>query len=196
MVSKRRIGWLMKELGLYVKKNGPRLNSANDRQYQYYRNRLQRNFLAETPNMVWVSDITYARVGHDFLYLCVVIDLFSWKVVSYAVSEYIDENLVTEAFESAYKSMACPKGLLFHSDQVTQYTAYAFRKKLRDYGVIQSFSAPGNPYDNAVVEYFFASIKKEDFRKHFYKTEAEFEVAIANILISTMTTDPTRGLDI
>ena len=113
VVSERRIGRLMKELGLHVKKNGPRLNSANDRQYQYYPNRLQRNFLTEAPNMVWVSDITYARVGHDFLYLCVVIDLCARKVISYAVSEYIDENLVTEAFESAYQSRLCPKGLLF-----------------------------------------------------------------------------------
>ena len=179
VVSERRIGRLMKELGLYVKKNGPRLNSANGRQYQYYPNRLQRNFLTEAPNMVWVSDITYARVGHDFLYLCVVIDLYARKVISYAVSEYIDENLVTEAFESAYQSRSCPKGLLFHSDQGTQYTAFNFRKMLREYGVMQSFSAPGSPHDNAVIESFFASIKKEDFRMHFYKTEVEFKVAVA-----------------
>ena len=182
VVSERRIGRLMKELGLYVKKNGPRLNSANDRQYQYYPNRLQRNFLTEAPNMVWVSDITYARVGHDFLYLCVVIDLYARKVISYAVSEYIDENLVTEAFESAYQSRSCPNGLLFHSDQGTQYTAFNFRKMLREYGVTQSFSAPGSPHDNAVIESFFASIKKEDFRKHFYKTEAEFKVAVAKYI--------------
>ena len=156
--SEKRIGRLMKELGLYVKKNGPRLNSANDRQYQYYPNRLQRNFITKAPNMVWASDITYARVGHDFLYLCVVIDLYARKVVSFSISEYIDKNLVTEAFESAYKSRQCPKALLFHSDQGTQYTAFDFRKKLREYGVTQSFSAPGNPYDNAVIESFFASI--------------------------------------
>ena len=106
IVSEKRIGRLMKELGLYVKKNGPRLNSANDRQYQYYPNRLQRNFIMEAPNMIWASDITYARVGHDFLYLCVVIDLYARKVISFAISEYIDENLVTEAFESAYKTEA------------------------------------------------------------------------------------------
>ena len=182
MVSERRISRLMKELGLYVKKNGPRLNSANDRQYQYYPNRLQRNFLTEAPNMVWVSDITYARVGHDFLYLCVVIDLYARKVVSFAISEYIDENLVTEVFESAYKSRSCPNGLLFHSDQGTQYTAFNFCRKLREYGVTQSFSAPGNPYDNAVIESFFASIKKEDFRKNFYKTEAEFKIAVSKYI--------------
>lgn len=73
VVSERRIGRLMEEIGLYVKENGPRLNSANDRQYQYYPNRLQGNFMTAASNMVWVSNIRYTRVGHDFLYLCVVI---------------------------------------------------------------------------------------------------------------------------
>ena len=108
-----------------------------------------------------------------------LIDLYSRKVVSYAVSEYIDENLVIEAFESAYKSRMCPTGLLFHSDQGTQYTAFDFRKKLREYGITQSFSAPGNPFDNAIIESFFASIKKEDFRKNFYKTEVEFKIEVS-----------------
>ncbi len=182
VVSERRISRLMKELGLYVKKNGPRLNSANDRQYQYYPNRLQRNFITEAPNMVWVSDITYARVGHDFMYLCVVIDLYARKVVSYAVSEYIDTNLITEAFMSAYESRGYPKELLFHSDQGTQYTSFEFRKTLREFDVTQSFSSPGSPYDNAVVESFFASIKKEDFRRKFYKTEVEFRIGVAKYI--------------
>ena len=72
--------------------------------------------------------------------------------------------------------------MLFHSDQRTQYTAFSFRKKLREYGIIQSFSAPGNPYDNAVIESFSASIKKEDFRKNFYKTEAEFKIAVSKYI--------------
>lgn len=182
IVSERRISRLMKELGLYVKKNGPRLNSANDRQYQYYPNRLQRNFITAAPNMAWVSDITYAKVGHDFLYLCVVIDLYARKVISYSVSEYIDEKLVADTFKSAYESRNCPKGVLFHSDQGAQYTAFNFRKLLREYEVTQSFSAPGSPHDNAVIESFFASIKKEDFRKHFYKTEAEFKIAVSKYI--------------
>ena len=182
IVSERRIGRLMKELGLYVSQNGPRINSANDRQYQYYPNRLQRKFISDAPNKVWVSDITYARVGHDFLYLCVVIDLYARKVISYTISEYIDQDLVITAFDNAYQSRKFPQNLLFHSDQGTQYTAFGFRKLLQKYGVTQSFSAPGSPYDNAVVESFFASIKKEDFRKNFYKTEAEFKQAVSKYI--------------
>ena len=83
--SERRISWLMKELGLSSKGARPRLNSANDRQCQHYPNKLKRNFLTTAPNKVWVSDSTYARVGMDFLYLCVIIDLYSRKVIGYGI---------------------------------------------------------------------------------------------------------------
>lgn len=178
IVSTRRILRLMKELGLSNKSTGPKLNSANDRQYQYYPNKLKRNFLTDAPNKVWVSDITYAKVGMDFLYLCVVIDLYSRKVIGCAVSEHIDTKLVMKAFERAFVSRGKPAGLLFHSDQGAQYTAFAFRQHLRKRSVQQSFSAPGMPYDNAVAESFFASIKKEDFRQNYYKTEEEFRTAV------------------
>ena len=168
----------MKELGLSSKGARPRLNSANDRQYQYYPNKLKRKFFTDAPNKVWVSDITYAKVGMDFLYLCVIIDLFSRKVVGYSISEYINTALITEAFQSAFTSRNHPTNLIFHSDQGTQYTSFEFRMLLKHSGVKQSFSAPGCPYDNAVVESFFASIKKEDFRRNFYISEEDFRIAV------------------
>ena len=164
IVSERRVGRLMKELKISSKGSSPRINSANDRQYQYYPNKLKRKFLSAAPNVTWVSDITYARVGHDFLYLCVVIDLYSRKVISYSISEYIDTALVKQAFLDAFHSRDIPENLTFHSDQGTQYTSFEFRHLLKHLGVSQSFSAPGSPHDNAVAESFFASIKKEDFR--------------------------------
>ena len=168
----------MKELGLSSTGKRPKLNSANDRQYQYYPNKLKRKFLADAPNTVWVSDITYAKVGMDFLYLCVIIDLYSRKVVGYSISEYIDMDLVEAAFQSAFSARNRPSGLTFHSDQGTQYTSIEFRTLLKRNGVTQSFSAPGCPYDNAVAESFFASIKKEDFRRNFYKNEDELRTAV------------------
>lgn len=177
-VSERRILRLMKELGLAVQVKHPKLNSANDRQYRYYPDKLKRNFLTDAPNKIWVSDITYAKVGMDFLYLCVVIDLYSRKVIGYAVSESIDTALTTKTFEQAFISRNKPKELLFHSDQGAQYTAFSFRKYLRTHGVQQSFSAPGNPHDNAVAESFFAAIKREDFRQRFYKNIVEFHHAV------------------
>jgi len=178
IVSERRILRLMNELGLSSTGKKPRLNSANDRQYQYYPNKLKRNFLTDASNKVWVSDITYAKVGMDFLYLCVVIDLFSRKVISYSISEYIDTRLTKQAFLSALSTRGNPPSLVFHSDQGTQYTSFEFCHLLKQHKVIQSFSAPGSPHDNAVAESFFASIKKEDFRRNYYKTEEEFRTAV------------------
>ena len=82
-------------------------------------NKLKRNFLTNAPNKVWGSDITYAKVSMDFLYLCVVIDLYSHKVVSYSVSEYIDTALATQVFINAFHMREFPSSLVFHSDQGT-----------------------------------------------------------------------------
>ena len=176
--SERRISRLMKELGLSSKGARPHLNSANDRQYQYYPNKLKRNFLSPAPDKVWVSDITYAKVGMDFLYLCVIIDLYSRKVIAHKISENIDTALTISAFQQAFSLRGGPSEVVFHSDQGTQYTAFEFRELLKANGITQSFSAPGPPYDNAVAESFFASIKKEDFRRNFYQTVAEFQTAV------------------
>ena len=105
-ISERRITRLMKEMGLSSTGPRPRLNSANDRQYQYYPNKLKRRFLTDAPNTVWVSDITCAKVGMDFLYLCVVIDLYARMVVGYSISEYIDTALITDAFQGNVKDYA------------------------------------------------------------------------------------------
>ena len=182
IASERRILRLMKELGLSAAGTKPRLNSANDRQYQYYPNKLKRNFLTAAPNKVWVSDITYAKVGMDFLYLCVVIDLYSRKVIGYSISENIDTNLALSAFHQSYFTRQKPANLTFHSDQGAQYTTFEFRSTLWNHGVVQSFSAPGSPHDNAVAESFFATIKKEDFRRNYYKTENEFRAAVAKYI--------------
>ena len=178
IASERRISRLMKELGLSSRGARPRLNSANDRQHQYYPNKLKRNFLTTAPNKVWVSDITYAKVGMDFLYLCVIIDLYSRKVIGYGISENIDTALTISTFQQAFFLRGSPSGVVFHSDQEVQYTAFEFRGLLKANGITQSFSAPGSPYDNAVTESFFTSIKKEDFRRNYYRTTEEFQAAV------------------
>ena len=168
----------MKELGLSSKGKRPKINSANDRQYQYYPNRVKRKFLTDAPNKVWISDITYAKVGSDFLYLCTILDLYSRKVLSYNISDRIDTGLTLKTFHEAFTKRNKPTGLIFHSDQGVQYTSYEFRSYLKCNGVIQSFSAPGNPYDNAVAERFFSSVKDEDLRRNFYETKEEFQTAM------------------
>ena len=125
-----------------------------------YKNLLKRKFKQSAPNQIWVSDITYIRVGQKWAYLCVIIDLFSRKVISWKISFKADAELVISTFKKAYIKRNSPKGLIFHSDRGTQYTSKDFRKLLDDFDVVQSFSGRGCPYDNAVAESFFKYLKK------------------------------------
>ena len=118
-------------------------------------NILKQKFNPKAPNIAWCSDITYIKVENRFYYLCVIIDLFSRRVIAYHISSKIDTKLVLDTFEIALKERNYPKGTIFHSDRGSQYTSADFRKRLDNAGFIQSFSAKGHPYDNAVAESFF-----------------------------------------
>lgn len=133
-------------------------------------NHLQQQFSQDAPNLVWVSDITYLRVGSKWYYLCVVIDLFSRKVISWHLSGKADVSLVITAFRKAYENRNAPYGLMFHSDRGTQYTAFAFRQLLDSLNVVQSFSKKGYPFDNAVCECFFKYLKQEETDRRTYHT--------------------------
>lgn len=174
-VSKEHIQRLMREMNLVCKQNRPRCFNSTHRKYKYRRNRLKRNFTQDTPNKFWVSDITYARVGDGFYAVCVVIDLFSRKVLSYGIAPEMKMGLVRSTFLKAFESRNHPDGLTFHSDQGTQYTAFEFRKLLRERGVRQSLSNPGTPHDNAVAEAFFSILKREKLSHNWYNTPGDLE---------------------
>ena len=173
IVSLKRLRRYMKELNLKCKQSQLKYFSSSNRKYMYRRNKLKQQFLQTAPNLVWVSDVTYVRVSRQFYAICVIIDLFSRKVFSYKIAENNTTELVMATFVDAFESRECPEGLLFHSDQGTQYTSYKFRTFLRKLGVKQSYSYPGMPYDNAVAESFFASMKVEELSHHFYDDPEE-----------------------
>ena len=173
IVSLKRLRRYMKELNLKCKQSQLKYFSSSNRKYMYRRNKLKQQFLQSAPNLVWVSDVTYVRVSHQFYAICVIIDLFSRKVLSYKIAENNTTELVMATFIDAFESRERPEGLLFHSDQGTQYTSYKFRTFLRKLGVKQSYSYPGMPYDNAVAESFFASMKVEELSHHFYDDPEE-----------------------
>lgn len=181
-ISPERISRLMKEMGLVCSANvkGTRHNFAPKGVYR--RNKLKQNFQQEHPNKVWVSDITMLYVNYERYYLCVIIDLFSRKVIAHRIDNNQEAPIVEKAFRDAYRSRNAPSELLFHSDQGSQYTAYSFRKLLRLFNVAQSFSAPGCPYDNAVAEAFFRTIKAEEVSRHQYKTEEELRDSVAEYI--------------
>ena len=142
------------------------------------KNHLEQKFYPDEPNSVWASDTTYIRVGNKWYYLCVIIDLFSRKVIAWKISGRHDVDLTLSTFRLAYESRGCPENLLFHSDRGCQYTAYAFRKLMDDLNVLQSFSRKGYPFDNAVVESFFKYLKLEEVKRNTYHTLQELQLSI------------------
>ena len=127
-VSYKHISRLMKEMKLKCKQRKLRCFNSTNRNYRFRRNRVMQKFDQTAPNVVWVSDVTYARVNEDFYAICVIIDLFSRKVIAHKISRENNTELVLETFKLAYERRGKPQGLLFHSDQGTQYSAYKFRK--------------------------------------------------------------------
>ena len=124
-------------------------------------NLLGQNFEAQRPNQVWVSDITYIWTHEGWLYLAVILDLFSRQIVGWAMSNRLGQELVLDAFKQAIWRRRPQAEVIFHSDQGVQYACQAFRDLLHHYKFIQSMSGKGNCYDNAVAESFFHTLKTE-----------------------------------
>jgi putative transposase len=141
-------------------------------------NLLNKNFNPKEPNLSWVSDITYVKVNSKYCYICVILDLFSRKVIGFKVSHKIDTRLVLDTFNMALRKRNYPKGVLFHSDRGSQYTSKEFRKTIDNSEFIQSFSAKAHPYDNAVVEAFFKYLKKEELNRKSFSSVKALELSL------------------
>lgn len=141
-------------------------------------NHLNQEFNQKAPDMAWASDFTYIKVAGKWYYLCIVMDLFSRKVIAWNISSKPDVDLVMDAFKKAYDKRNRPVGLMFHSDRGTQYTAFSFRKLLDSLNVLQSFSKKGYPYDNACCECFFKYLKKEETNRRTYHSLNELQMSV------------------
>jgi transposase InsO family protein len=124
-------------------------------------------------NQVWVSDITYIRILTGFVFLAVILDVFSRRVVGWALSKRIDHHLTLEALRMALRDRRPRAGLIHHSDQGVQYACKEYVKELQDHGVCISMSAKGNPYDNAYAEAFFKTLKNEEVYLWEYESFAD-----------------------
>jgi len=122
-------------------------------------NIIDRNFVAEKENEKYVSDITYIPTRSGWLYLCIILDLYSRRVVGWSMENHMRTELVISAFKMAIDLRGVTKGLIFHSDRGSQYRSNEFRKKLNDLNYVQSMSRKGNCWDNACAESFFKSLK-------------------------------------
>jgi putative transposase len=141
-------------------------------------NLLRREFDVEAPNRVWVTDITYVRTWEGWLYLAVVIDLFSRKVVGWSTAEHLRTELALDALGMALRQRSPDADLLHHSDRGTQYASDAYRRALAANDITCSMSRKGNCWDNAVAESFFATLKVELLDRERWSTRAVAAAAI------------------
>jgi len=162
-VSCRRVRRLMREHNIKTKVKIRFIKTTDSRHGELWSpNLLNRNFRTSRPNEAWVSDISYIKVGVGHWYLCVIIDLFSRKVVGWSFRDHMRDDLVIEALENAVRTRRPPEGLIFHSDGGRQFVSGDFREKLKKYKMVQSMSRKGDPWDNAVAESFFSHLKDEE----------------------------------
>ena len=155
---------------------------------------LRQQFQADRPNQIWVSDVTCFKLGDHYLYTCVILDLFSRKVIAYKISKKNSTQLITSTFKMAWERRRPETKLIFHSDRGSQYTSHRFRQLLHERSVVQSFSNSGKPHDNAVAESFFATFKKEEVYRKNYTSEADFKRGVDSYIGFYNTQRPHRTL--
>jgi len=166
--SKHRVARLMRENGLRALHGYRMRRWSVGKPSVLIPNLLQRQFTVTRRNKAWVTDITYIRTWQGWLYLAVVMDLFSRKIVGWSTAPTIHREIVLDAVLMAVRSRR-PRGTMIHSDQGTQYGSDAWRRFCRSNRLEPSMSRKGNCWDNAVAESFFSSLKKERIKKQIYK---------------------------
>ena len=176
--SQKRIHRQMRILGIYSARCRAYKAANSQHSHPIAPNLLMRNFSFHRPDQAWVGDLTYTPTAEGWLYLAIVKDLCTRKIVGYAFSSRIDARLTLAALEMAYRRRKPAKGLIFHSDRGVQYAAAAYRETLAAYGIRQSMSRRGDPYDNAVAENFFSCLKCELIHLKQYQTRASAQTDI------------------
>lgn len=176
-VGRKRVERLMRSDGLRGrKKRRYKVTTLSEHAFMRFENVLNRQFDVKVLNDVWAGDITYLWTTSGWLYLAVVLDLCSRRVIGWAIEDHMQEGLVVKALEMALGARPAPR--LFHSDQGRQYASDAFQGLLRAHGIQPSMSRPGNCWDNAVVESFFDTLKTELNAIALPKPEAQTKAAV------------------
>jgi putative transposase len=179
-VSRKRVIRLMQQQGLVARHRPKRSRQTSAPETPAAPNHLNRQFTVDHPDQVWVGDITYLPSTEGWRYLAVWIDLFSRRVVGWALADHLQTELVLEALQRAFgHRLPHPTGLLVHSDQGCQYTSHAYHQVLSAWGLTCSMSRRGNCWDNAVAESFFSTLKTELLSKMEVLQSAQLQVEVA-----------------
>lgn len=182
--GRKRVVRLMQAMGLCAKPHHRRkpLTTSSDPMAHFAPNKLGRDFSAERPNTKWVTDITAIPTAEGWLYLAVVLDLFSRMVVGWAMAPTEDEHLVTLALQMALARRHPEVGLLHHSDRGSEYTSRGYQALLKHRGIDVSMSRTANCYDNAAMESFFDTLKSECVNRTHFQTQAQARSAVFEYL--------------
>ena len=173
-VGRHRVTRLMRENGLRGKQRRRfRTTTQSNHRRPVAPNTLDRQFAVTRPNVAWVGDITYVWTLEGWLYLCVILDLYSRRVVGWAMSARIDQALTVRALSMALEACDPGPGLIHHSDRGSQYAANDYQSLLRARGITCSMSRKGNCWDNAVAESFFATLKVEFIHESLFRTRSQ-----------------------
>ena len=179
-VSEKLVARIMHENGWFSIRGGAKV--LYQKQEERRANLVQQQFTVRRPDEVWVSDVTYFKLHGKTYYICVVIDLFARRVVGWSMSMKNSTRLTKRTFLQAYRERQPEKGLIFHSDNGSNYISATFRNCLKSLGITQSFSKAGVPYDNSVCESFFHTLKAEELYRINYHSERELRVGITNFM--------------
>lgn len=183
--NQKRVAQLMKEHNLVVRK-ARKFVATTDSSHAFpvAQNLLNREYQVEAVagvNRAWAGDITYIPTAQGWLYVAVILDLKSRKVIGWSMKDSLEQTLVHEALEMAVGrrlSTESPEVLLFHSDRGSQYAAHDYQKRLHERGIVCSMSRRGNCWDNAPVESFFATLKKEEVHRQEYLTQEQAKASL------------------
>ena len=177
-IGRKRVARLMREMALagVSRRKGTR-TTRRDHGLRPAPDLVERRFEADAPDLLWVADITYVPTWAGFLFLAVVVDAFSRRVVGCSMANHLCTELVLEALNMALWQRR-PGSVVHHSDQGSQYTSYAFGKRCREMGVAPSMGSVGDCFDNAMAESFFATLECELIDRRVFRTQAEARMAI------------------
>lgn len=179
IVSEKKVSNRLRELGLRatpLPKYCQTTDSDHDK--KIYKNILNRNFQPDAPNKAWVTDITYIHTGEGFIYLNPIMDLFSRRIISHAIDDSMKHTLPLDALKKAIQIRQPEEGWIHHSDRGSQYCSTNYIDELVEAKAEISMSRKATPYDNACMESFFASLKKEYLHKFVFQTKSEAIAAV------------------
>jgi putative transposase len=178
--ARRRVAGLMREMGLQARRGRRRAPRTTDSRHDLpvAPNLLDRHFAAERPDAVWLADVSYIPTGEGWLYLAAIEDLATREIVGWSMADHLRAELCTDALVMALQRRRPPRGLVHHSDRGVQYASGPYRQVLGRHGIKQSMSRRGNCLDNAPMESFFASLKKEHVHHVRFRTRAAARAAV------------------